>query len=412
MEKKDKVYNLLIENLKNNQYLSTPRNNKLLLEFIKSKFNGGFGRMIFNSRIADKATAIKKARNIKKFEEHFKKDIEKISEEEFIEFRDLMNNKKVFADKTIIVWNKGNSQFKIEKTNKCLSFRTMEDYKINFNEFYQFIREYNYQEQLKEIKDKTKIKEMPDNMRYFKVIRPKDHKRVKVNFIPDDELITLLNNIKNRDFKAFVQQSIQSGARICEARNIRFGREHNLYKEKGKWIIHLPQVKRNSGEKFPFEIDMYEDELVPYYERKTKDLKEGDLVFKYTEATISRLMIHYTTKYIGKKYTGKILRKTARMLRTNAGYSEQWINKLMGHTPGSKVVAAYINQSGIKQEDDANERLKGQQYPGLKKEYENIRLQMKAQQEAMKEMKEQMKNILKSQATKEELRENIRRRKK
>ncbi len=113
-----------------------------------------------------------------------------------------------------------------------------------------------------------------------------------------------------------------------------------------------------------------------------------------TEETIAKLMRHYSTKYLNYKYTPKILRKTARMLRTNAGYSEQWINKLMGHSPASRIQAHYVNHEGIKNEPLANEKLKAQQYPSLKRDYEKIKLEMQAQKEQIKHMKDTIMNDL------------------
>ena len=74
------------------------------------------------------------------------------------------------------------------------------------------------------------------------------------------------------------------------------------------------------------------------------------------------------------------------MIRSNAGYSTDWINKLMGHSPGSNIQAHYLNYDGIKNEPGANEKLKAQQFPSLKKDYDNIKLQMQAQREQIEHM--------------------------
>ena len=376
------IYKYIQSKLKFGRYLSTPRNNKLVLEFLKAKFNGSYERLVFEKKANSPKTLIKKAMNIKKIDQYFKKDFDRLTESEILKYRDLMNDNKIFCDKTLIKWKDGKSYFEIIPTKKPLSYRTKVDYKSNFNEFCKFAREYVYQESKKEI---------PDIMRYFKLTRPEDFEEVVVEFIPDDELHTLLNNIRNRHFKAFVQQSIMAGTRPCEAIRIKYGK--NLYKNKqGRWVIHLPKIKGVSFKKFPIVIDMYEDELIPYYE--SLKLKKGDLVFKFTEATIRKLMKHYTNKYLRKSYSPKILRKTARMIRTNAGYSEQWINKLMGHSASSRVQGAYVDHNGIKDEPLANEKLKAQQYPGLKKDYRKLRLELKAQEQRHNEEMEQLKKMI------------------
>jgi len=373
-------YKLIQERLDNNTFLSTPRNNKLLYVFLESKLDGGFGRIVYKNK-CDVKTLVKKARNITKIDEYFGKDFDKIEEKDLLKYRNELNNDKIFCDQTIIEWDKSKDKavfkgYKIVKTNKPLSFRTKTDYKQNFVEFYQFIMEYVYQEEEKEIKDITK---------YFNLQRPTYYNEIKVEFISDDDVMTLLNNIKNPQFKALVQLSLMSGARPCEILNIHVGKEYNLYKNKeNQWVIHLPKIKRVSYKKFPFIIDMYEDELYPYFNNLRKN--NGDKLFKMTNTTFRKLMNHYTTKYLSKAYSPKILRKTARMIRSNAGYSTDWINKLMGHSPGSNIQAHYLNYDGIKNEPGANEKLKAQQFPSLKKDYDNIKLQMQAQREQIEHM--------------------------
>lgn len=383
------TYDYIMEELKQGRYLSTPRNNKLLLEFIKAKFNGAYCRLVFPNRINSFLTAIKKARNLKKIDEYFHKDFDMLSEAEVLGLRDAMNDNKIYCSKTLVKWKTitingkqvNKSYFEIVPTTRPLEYRSKMDYKDNFSEFFRFVIEYHYQENKKDIENKN-IEELKDVTRYFTIQKPEDFVPIKVDFIPDDELFTLLKNIRNRKFKHFVQLSLMSGSRPCEGNKIRYGPGYNLYKNKeGKWIIHLPKIKRVSYAKFPIVVDMYEDDLYPYFEMLSKELKPGDYVFDLTDATIRKLMRHYTTKYLGKTYSPKVLRKTARMIRTNANYSHDWINKLMGHAPGSKVQGHYTNYEGIKNDNEANDRLKGQQYPSLMRDYEQLKMQFKAQQE-------------------------------
>lgn len=372
-------YDEIVKRLKENTFLSSVRNNKLLMLFLEAKLNGGFERIVYDKLIVKK-TAIKKARNIAKIDDYFKKDFDKLPEKELLNFRDLLNNDEIKCCKTLIEWkqegNRKTPHYKIIKTGKPLSYRTKKDYVSNFKEFLEFIREYCLKIEGKELKDITK---------FFKIRQPTDYQEVKVNFIPKQELYTLLNNIKNQHFKALVQLNIMSGARPCEILNIKYGQGYNLYKNtEGKWIIHLPKMKGVSGTKFPFVIDMYEEELYPYFDNLK--LKSGDKVFTTTNDSFRSLMKHYSTKYIGKNYTPKILRKTARMMRTNAGNSEQWINKLMGHSPNSNVQAHYVNYKGIETDETAREKLKEQQYPTLKQDYESLKLELNALKERQLEM--------------------------
>lgn len=382
-------YKLIVDNIKANKFLSTPLNNKLLLEFIKAKQKGEFGRIVYDT-ICEDGTLVKKARNLAKIERHFKKDFYDITEAELLKYRDLMNDDKIFASQTMVNFVDEKIRFKIMPTKKPLKFRTKEDYSINFKEFYRFIIEYKYKKEGVEISDIS---------RFFKLRRPKDFRDVVVEFMDDDEVITLLNNIKNRKFKTIVQLSLMSGARPCEIINVRYGKSNNLYKNKEKkWVIHLPKIKRISFKKFPFVVDMYEDELYPYF--NSLKLKDGALVFNTTEATFRRLMLYYTEKYLGKRYSPKILRKTARMMRTNAGYSEQWINKLLGHAPGTKVQAHYVNQGGVEGDPVANEKLKTKQYPSIKKDYDKLKLELQATREQMQEMGEYIYNRMPSDSKK------------
>lgn len=370
----------IVENaIKNGTFLSTKRNNYLLNEFLKAKENGFYGRIVYKTRINSDRTKVKKARNIFKIDKYFNKDFDKLTQDDIIKLRNDLNNDKIFKDKTMIKWKRDKegkptkSYIEVIPTKEPVGWRIKSDYKSNFCELMAFMQEVIYQETNKEVADITK---------YFVLQRPEDFRSIKVEFMEDDELHKFLINIKNRKFKAVVQLSIMSGARPCEILKVRYGKGYNLYKNKqGKWIIHLPKIKRISYAKFPFEVDMYEDELYPYFDNL--NLKSGDLVFKMNDTTFRKLMRHYSEKYLNKRYSPKILRKTARMLRTNAGYSHDWINKLMGHEPGSKVQGHYTNYEGIKNDDQANERMKGQQYPSLKRDYENIKQQLKAQQEQM-----------------------------
>lgn len=403
----ERRYAVVEKSIKENKYLSTPKNNELLLGFINAKVNGAFGRVVFEKRIRNLKTSIKKCCNIKKIDQYFKKNFYDINEDEMLEYRDLMNSDKIFKNKTIIQWKE--KGYKIDETTIPLSYRTKIDYRSNFGEFWKFIMEYYYQENKEEIK-KEKLKELPDIMRYFTLQKPEDFEEIVVDFIEDDDILTLLNNIKNKEFKACVQTFLMSGARPCEILKIRYGKQYNLYKNKdGKWIIHLPKIKGVSYKKFPMEIDMYEDELIPYFQNLK--LKEGDYIFKITEQTLVKLMNHYTSKYLPKRYTLKILRKTARMIRSNAGYSEQWINKLMGHSPSSRIIGHYVNHGGIKNEDPANERMKAQQYPSLKKDYANMQLKLKAQEENMKAMQDQIAQIVAKENSKKDIEAEIKRKK-
>lgn len=385
-EKKE-YYEAIINEIKNNKFLTTQRNNKFLLHYLEAKLNGGYGRIEYE-KIAGFKTCIKKARNIVKIDEFFKKDFDKITEEELLEYRGLLNDNKIMCNKTLVEWKKeqgtNKAHSKIISTKKPLSYRTKKDYVTNFKEFYEFIKEFCFKEEGKTLQDITK---------YFKIRRPDDYSDVVVKFIKDEELNIFLNSIKNRDFKAMIQLSLMSGARPCEAINIRYGTGHNLYKNsKGKWIIHLPKIKRISYKKYAFEIDMYEEELYPYF--NNLKLSEGELVFKTTEDSFRKLMKHYSNKYVGKNFTPKILRKTARMIRTNANYPEAWTNKLMGHSPNSKIQAHYVEFDGIKNDKEANERLKAQQYPHLKEDYEKLKLEVKAQQERDKAKSQELKEVV------------------
>lgn len=382
----DQQYGRIVEQLDLKNYLSTPKNNSLLKLYLESKFNGGFGRIIYDKTIASSRTALKKAITIRKVDSFFRKDFDLISEDEMLKFRDELNADGLKANKTMIERDitKKNVSFRIAQTERALSYRTKCDIRINFIEFYRFIMEYHYQENKAAI-DSGNLKALDDITRFFRLKRPSDYNEITVNYISDDEIRTLLGAINNHVLKAMIQMSIMSGARPCEILNVRYGRKHNLYRNNdGNWVICLPQIKRVSYKKFPFVIDMFEDDLCPYLNNLS--VNEGDLVFNMTEDTFRKLMLYYTGKYLGKKYSPKILRKTARMIRTNAGYSHDWINKLMGHAPGSKVQGHYLNYQGIKNEMDANDRLKSQQYPSLKRDYEKLRLEMQAQKEQMKEM--------------------------
>jgi integrase len=386
-EKYKKGFETIERKLKSNTFLSTTRNNKLMHEFLKAKMNGGFGRLMYQKRIGFK-TAAKKCRNIVRMDLYFKKDFDKITEEDLLKYRDLLNDDEVYCDKTLVKWKKVKEKgkivkkpyTKIVKTKKSLSYRTKLDYKQNFIDLYSFIIEYVFQTEKRELKDITK---------YFMIRKPSDFNEIVVDFIPDDELRILFKNIKNWDFKALIQLSIMSGARPSEIINVKYGRKYNLYKNsEGKWIIHLPKIKRISYKKFPFVIDMYEEDLYPYFSKL--EVKEGDMVFNITSATFRKLMKYYTEKYVKKAYSPKILRKTARMIRTNAGYSEMWINKLMGHAPGSKVQGHYTNYEGIKNEHDANDKLKAQQFPNLKRDYDNMKMELQALEQKQKSIMEKM----------------------
>lgn len=374
------------------RYLSTPRNNRLLLEILKAKSNGCYGRVMFEAGSVQPLTLLKKARNLKKVDRYFKKDFDRITEEELIKYRDLFNADKILKDKTLVKWRKGKNgksrpYFEIVPTEQPLSYRTKVDYKTNFVEFYRFLSEYVYVES-------KQTKELPDITRYFRLKKPDDFQEIVVAYIPDDEIHVLLDNIRNPKFKAYVQISLMSGARPCEATKIRYGREHNLYKnDEGQWVIRLPKIKRVSYVKFPFVIDMYEDELYPHFD--SLNLRDGDYEFEMSDDTVRKLMKHYTTKYLNKDYTPKVLRKTARMIRSNAGYSNDWINKLMGHAPGSKIQGHYVNYKGIKNDHEANDRLKAQQYPSHKQDYERIKLELEAAKEQLKNMPAMLDKLLK-----------------
>jgi integrase len=360
--------------LDSNEYLSTPRNNLLFKEYIKAKFNGGFGRLVYEKAIASKRTAIKKSLCIRKVDHYFRKNFDEITEDEMVIYRDLLNDDKICAQKTKC---RSSKNFIVEDTGIPLKYRYKCDIKNTLEEFYRFIQEFIYQES---------GKEFPDIMKYFVLRKPDDYKNIIVDFIPEEDLDKLFGIIPTKNFEAFIKLGIMSAGRPCELISIRFGRSHNLYKNReGKWVIHLPNIKRVSYKKFPFVIDLYQDFLCPYFD--SLDLKEGDLVFTYTENSFFRLMREYTKRALGRPYPPKILRKTARMIRVNAGYSTDFINKLMGHAPGSSVISHYLNYEGVKNDNPlAEQKLNEMQYPSLKKDYDKLKLELQAQKEQMKEM--------------------------
>ena len=79
LDKFEREYKNISGKCQSSRFLSTPLNNKLLLEFIEAKRKGSYGRLLYKSQIQYK-TLVKKARNIARIEKHFKKDIDKISE--------------------------------------------------------------------------------------------------------------------------------------------------------------------------------------------------------------------------------------------------------------------------------------------------------------------------------------------
>lgn len=366
-------YEEILRKIEKNELLSTPLNNQLLSEFIKAKLNGGYERIQYEKLVGRK-TILKKIRNLARIDQYFKKDFDKITEDEILKLRDDLNNDKIKAWKTIINRKDDKISISTEKTEKPLKFRTKKDYSINFKEFYEFVIEYYRVEKNKELRNITK---------YFKIRRSTDYNEIVVKFIPRKELDILLSNITNKQFKIMVQLSIMSSARPCEIVNVKYG--DNLYKNsKEQWIIHLPKIKGVSYKKFPFEIDMFEKELIPYFE--SLKLKDGELVFKTTDTAFRKMMKEHSLKYLKKIYTPKILRKTGRMYRTNAGYPEQWINKLMGHSPNSKVQQHYTNYEGIENDIDAQNRLRNQMNPDLTTELEKVQLENQAIKKKMIEM--------------------------
>lgn len=370
----DTHYQRIMTALENNDYLSTPRNNLLFKEYIKAKFNGGFGRLVYEKVIASKRTAIKKGLCIRKVDQFFQKNFDAITENEMVKYRDLLNDDKIFSQKTKCRFNQN---FIVEDTDIPLKYRYKCDIKNSLVEFYRFIQEYVYQES---------NQELPDIMKYFVLRKPDDYKNIVVDFISEEGLDKFFEIIPTKKFEAFIKLGIMSAGRPCELIKIRYGRGHNLYKNRdGKWVIHLPNIKRVSYKKFPFVIDMYQDFLYPYFE--SLDLKDGEIVFGYTENSFAKLMKDYTERALGRPYPPKILRKTARMIRVNAGYSTDFINKLMGHAPGSSVIGHYLNYEGVKNDNPlAEQKLNEMQYPSLKKDYEKLKLELQAQKEQMKEM--------------------------
>jgi hypothetical protein len=382
-------YEHIIKRLENKDLFSTSKNNDFVLEFAKAKLNGGYGRLTYKNSIVKK-TIVKKIRNLTLIDRFFNKDFDKLNEDDIIKLKNDLNNDIIKKNKTLINRKDNIVSFEIEKTNKPLSYRTKKDYVTNFKEFFQFVIEYVYQTSNKKI-------ELKDNTRFLNIKQPEDYSDVKINFITDEELNILFNNIKNIHFKALIQISVMSGARPIEALNIRYGKEYNLYKNnQNRWVIHLPKMKRLSYKKYPIVIDMFEDELYPYLDNIIRNKKESELIFKMTFNTFSKLMKHYTIKYLNKHYSPKILRKTARMIRSNAGYTHDWINKLMGHSPNSRIQAHYTNYDGIETDDLANEKLKDRLNPTLKEEYNKLKLKMQAQEEQMNEMKKQQETIMKA----------------
>lgn len=371
----------IMTQLQANTYMSTPKNNKLVHEYLSSKFKGGYGRLIYRRKMTSPMTANKKANTMHMIDKHFKQDFDTITEDDLIEYRDLLNNDKIKATLTkFTADNNPKSKRHVKavtnNTEEPISFRRKQDYIETFNEFWLFLTEYVYQTERK--------RKLPDITRFFKLQRPAEHEEVKVRFIPfnenNDELNTLLSSLDNRHLKAQIAASIMSCARPCEICSVKFGSEHNLYKNnEGKWVIHKPRVKGVSYKNFPLVLDMYEDILVPYFE--TQHYNDGDKVFKYNEASFRRLMRYYTKNKLGKEYSPKILRKTGRMIRTQAKYSYDQINKICGHAPGSKVQKHYLNYDGLELDDESETRLKGLQYPNLKREYDEIKQRMAAMEE-------------------------------
>lgn len=380
------------EQLKERKFLKFPINNDLLLGFLEAKKCGRYERLIYKTKAGHDKSQLRHIRDINRLEKIFSKPFIELTQKDIIKLRDDLIEDRIKKSKTNIIWEydekagKNRSHYEIVQTDKPYSYSTKMNFRANIVSFWKYVMEWSYHNQ---------DEELPDITSYFIIPQADDYVQVKVDYIdPDNELQVLLDNIKNRKFKTLVQLCIMSGARPIEGINIKFGKSYNLYKNKeGKWVIHLPKIKRVSYAKFPFVIDMYEDELYPYFDNLK--CKPGDIVFNMTSATFSKLMRHYTSKYLGKTYTPKILRKTARMIRTNAGYSHDWINKLMGHAPGSKVQAHYTNYEGVKNEPIANEKLKAQQYPSIKREYEQTKLKQQALEEQVNNMQKLLEALVK-----------------
>lgn len=374
MGNSNKQYAKLLESLQNENYLSTSLNNKLLFLFLKHKQLGRYGRLVFPITMNSERTGLRIALHIKRFDDFFKTDFIELTEDNICKFRDALVDNTIYQNKTIVKWNNGSYTAKVEKTTKPLSYATKLNLRSILISFAHFLKEYCYQQN---------IPPMDDIMGYFTIPRESDYKDVKVEFIPSNQINELLENIRNKDFKALVMFCLASGARPIEALNTKYG--ENIYKNTEKrYVQHLPCLKRISYRKFPHILNMYEEYLYPYFDR---NYSEGDLVFKITSATFGKLMHHYTEKYLGKRYTPKVLRKTARMIRSNAGYTDDQINKFMGHSPSSKIQDHYTNYEGIEDNPDAGSNLKKVEYVNFKQDQQELKLKLEALQQELLEIK-------------------------
>lgn len=177
---KDKHYLRIMAGLDSNSYLSTPRNNLLFKEYIKAKFNGGYGRLVYEKVIASKRTAIKKSLCIRKVDLYFQKNFDDITEDEMVKYRDQLNDDKIFTQRTKC---RSFQDFIVEDTDIPLTYRYKCDIKNTLEEFYRFIQEFVYQES---------GEDFPNIMKFFVLRKPDDYKNIVVDFIPEESLEKIL----------------------------------------------------------------------------------------------------------------------------------------------------------------------------------------------------------------------------
>jgi len=380
-------YELRLQRLRANGIFKHSDNNKYVLEFVLAKQNGGYKRLNYKLRAESPNSILRLIQHLLRVEDYLDKPFHKVTEKDIVQFRDDLNHDKVFKKKTITKNKKGFvPEINVVRTKEPLSFDTKRHMRNAWVLFWEFLTEYFYH--------KWNKSQLPDINKFFKLSRGEDYRSVKVDFIPADKLNTFLEGITNRDFKALVMFCLTTGARPIEVINVKMGT--NIYRnEGGEWVQHLPNIKRVSYKKFPFKIFMYEEELVPYFNMKEKQLKTGDKVFNISSQTFYKLMRYYSKKTLGKTYTPKILRKTTRMLLEKTSLSPLEKRKIMGHSPDSTIDLHYTNYDGINLDDVSLGKLTEYTSPTLKQQFDELKLKDLGRDKEVEQLKESQRRLVK-----------------
>ncbi len=221
----------LYRDLENNNFSKFESDNFILKKYADAKFLGHYKYLVYDVN-SPKKTIYKNLISLRKIIESVNKPLIELTEKDIMVFQIKLNQNKILC----------------KDTKRPIAYSYKYDLVKNLRQFWNFYRMYSRYEKNEKI----------ENITEFLMLRREYNVNKLIEFLTLNEIERLVLNARSLKMRTLIKVCFETGARPVEILNLR---KFNCNFKDGKWIIKLPNMKGNSTEKMPIEIDYAYEEF-------------------------------------------------------------------------------------------------------------------------------------------------------